>query len=132
MSENGELERWRRRRIAEAMRRLHSKEAEAEREKKGPKRVLSRVLVGRAWEVLEAAEGQYPEATRRIEEGLARLVSRGELKGSIHGEQLLWFLRYLGMKVRPKMHIYVLEHGELKTIGEKMREGNKKLHGRHD
>ena len=39
---------------------------------------------------MKAAESQYPEATRRVEEGLAHLVSRGELDGPILGGQLLW------------------------------------------
>ena len=74
-------------------------------------------MVGRAWEVLKAAENQYPDATRRIEKNLANLVSTGKLKSPINGGQLLWFFRRLGINVRMKTHIYVLEHGKLKAIG---------------
>lgn len=95
---------------------------EERKETEDPKKVLSKVLVGRAWEVLEAAERQYPEATYRVEEALAHLVLTGELKGPIHGEQLLWFFKRLGMIVRLETRIRILEHGGLKTIGEKLKE----------
>ena len=117
-----ELERLRRRRMVELMRRMQAKEAKGGREEKDPRRVLCLVLVGRAWEVLDAAEQQYPKITRRLEAGLAHLVSTGRLKGPITGGQLLWFFRRLRMNVRLETRIRVLEHGELKTIGERLRE----------
>ena len=130
MSEDAELERLRRRRAAEMLRRLQARESEEakrrgreeRRETEDPKEVLGKVLVGRAWEVLKAAENQYPDATRRIEKNLANLVSTGKLKSPVNGGQLLWFFRHLGINVRVKTHIYVSEHGKLKTIGEKLRE----------
>lgn len=111
----------RREREGKRIGRLLAKGAEERRETEDPKKVLSKVLVDRAWEVLEAAEQQYPKVTRSLEAGLARLVSAGKLKGPITGGQLLWFFRRLGMSVRLERRIRVLEHGELKTIGEKLR-----------
>ena len=130
MSEDAELERLRRRRVAEMLRRLQARESEEakrrgreeRRETEDSKEVLGKVLVGRAWEVLKAAENQYPDATRRIEKNLANLVSTGKLKSPINGGQLLWFFRHLGINVRIKTHIYVSEPEKLKTIGEKLRE----------
>jgi len=116
-----ELELLRRRRMAEMMKRLRV-EREEKRKREDPKRILRRILTNRAWEVLKAAESQYPEVTRRIEEQLAHLVSKGELEGPILGGQLLWLFRYLGVHVRLETRIRFLEHGKLKTIGEKLKE----------
>ena len=120
MPKDQELELLKRRRMIELMKRLQRVEVERGRKTEDRKKILSRILVDRAQEVLKAAESQYPEDTRRIEEGLAHLVSTGKLKDPIRGEHLLWLFRHLGMKVRLETHIRVLEHGKLKTIGEKV------------
>lgn len=117
-----ELELLRRRRRAELMNRLQTRKAEQGRKRGDPKKILRRIVTDRAWEVLKVAESQYPEATCRIEEQLARLVSKGELEGPILGGQLLWLFRRLGMNVRLETRIHILEHGKLKTIGEKLKE----------
>ena len=121
MSKNQELELLKRRRMIDLMERLQRREVERGRKTEDPKKILSRILTDRGWEVLKAAESQYPEATRQIEESVAHLVSTGKLKGPVRGEHLLWFFRHLGMKVRLETHIRVLEHGKLKTIGEKLK-----------
>jgi len=105
----------------EMMKRLQVKRADVRKETKDPKRVLDQVLMGRAWEVLEVAERQYPEAAHPIKRTLARQVSAGELRG-ISGGKLPWFFRCLGMNVRLETQINILEHGKLKTIGEKLKE----------
>jgi len=117
-----ELELLRRRRMVELMKRLRIKEAEDGRKAEDSKKILRRIVTDRAWEVLKAAESQYPEATCRVEEHLAHLVSKGELEGPILGGQLLWLFRHLGMNVRLETRIRILEHGKLKTIGEKLKE----------
>ena len=117
-----ELERWKRRRLLEMKKRWLASEAKKGRKTEDSKKVLSRILIGRAWEVLNAAERQYPEATRQIEEHLTHMVSTGELKGSISGEQLLWFFRRLGMNIKLETRIRILEHGKLKTIAEKLKD----------
>ena len=74
-------------------------------------KVLGEALKGRAWEVLEVAERQFPEAARQVKEALARLVSEGKFKGPITGEQLLHLFRSLGLNVRLQTEIKVLEDG---------------------
>jgi len=98
-----------------------AKEAGKEKETENPKKVLSRVLIGRALEVLNAAERQYPEAIPQIERALAQLISTGKLKGPVNGAQLLWFFKRLGLSVRLETRIRISEHGELKTIEEKLK-----------
>ena len=117
-----ELELLKRRRMATLRKRLQIEEVERRRKTEDRKKILGRILVDRAWEVLKAAGSQYPEETRQIEEVLAHLVSTGKLKDPVRGEHLLWFFRQLGMNVRLETHIRVLEHGKLKTIGEKLKD----------
>jgi len=118
-----ELELLKRRRMIELRKLLQRREVEKGRKREDPKKILSKILTDRGWEVLKAAESQYPEATRQIEESVAHLVSTGKLKGPVRGEHLLWLFKRLGMTIRLETHIRVLEHGELKTIEEKLKGG---------
>ena len=127
MSENSDVEIWKQKRMLQLMRKaLAAKYVEKEKvRKEGEERdvneILKKVLVGKAWEVLEAARRQYPEPMRKIEEWLVKQVSEGKLKGPISGGELLWFLRYLGLNVKLKTKIVILEHGKLKTLYDKLR-----------
>ena len=121
MSKEEELELLRRRRMIELMKRLRIKEGEDKGKTEDPKKILRRIMTDRAWEVLKVAESKYPEATRRVEEHLAHLVSKGDLAGPILGGQLLWLFRHLGMNVRLETRIRILKHGKLKTVGEQLK-----------
>lgn len=129
MSDDKDLEIWRRRRLLEMKRKMLSKKSDEESEKeKKPETIKKRVedslksiLKGRAWEVLETARHQFPKETARLEEELVRLSSTGEIKDGINGEQLLWIFRAVGLNVRMKTKIRVHEDGKLKTISEKIR-----------
>jgi DNA-binding TFAR19-related protein (PDSD5 family) len=126
MSEDSELERIKLRRMQEMQRRLREQEKTKTAERKQqprPRDVLKTVLVGRAWEVLDAAAAQFPEPTRALEAELARLVREGRLKGPITAEQLLYLFRTLGLDVRLETKIQVLESGEMKSLAEKFRGG---------
>ncbi len=122
MSEDAELERLKHRRMQEMQRRLTEQEKKTTDQKKPrPREVLKTILVGRAWEVLDAAEVQYPAPTRALEEELARLVSAGRLKGPVTAEQLMWLFRRLGMDVRLDTKIQVYESGEMKSLADKFK-----------
>ena len=121
MPEDQELEQLKRQKLLKMRKLWLAKAARKEKEAENPKEVLSRVLVGRGLEVLNAAERQFPKTIPQIEKSLAQLVSAGKLKGPVSGEQLLWFLRRLGLNVRLETRIRVLEHGELKTLEEKLK-----------
>jgi DNA-binding TFAR19-related protein (PDSD5 family) len=125
MSEDSELERLKLRRMQEMQRRLREQEqtkAKAPDQKQPrPRDVLKTILVGRAWEVLNAAAAQFPEPTRALEAELARLVREGRLKGPVTAEQLMWLFRSLGLDVRLETKIQVLESGELKSLADKFR-----------
>jgi len=110
--------------MLELKRKLLLKQAEkgAEpQEKLGPKASLDKVFVGRAREVWNAAESQYPEVIKRLKKALVELVEKGDLKGPVDGEQLYSFLQRLGLNVRLETKIRYIEGGQLKTIEEKLR-----------
>ena len=124
MSEDAELERLKSRKMQEMQRRLLELEKKQAADQKGapsPRETLRTVLVGRAWEVLDAAERQYPTQTRMLERELARLVTAGQLKGPINAEQLLWLFRNIGLDVRLETKIQILESGELKSLADKLK-----------
>jgi len=122
MPEDMELERLKRRKMLKFMNELFRKKFEKEREIQDPKKVLGKILTDRAWDVLRAAESQYPKATRQVVDELARLVLEGKLSRPISGGQLMLLFRSLGMNVRLQTRICVLENGKLKTLEEKLRE----------
>jgi programmed cell death protein 5 len=121
-----ELERLKRRRMLELQRRfLKEKEASEEPPKTReptPEEILGRYLVGRAWEVLSAARAQFPEVMPKVESAIVEAIKSGRVKERIDGESLFHFLRQIGLPVRLQTSIRYKEHGELKTIGQVMRE----------
>lgn len=124
MSSDAELERLKARKMQKIQRRLleHEKQkASDEKQPPSPREVLKKVLVGRAWEVLDAAERQYPGPTRALENELATLVRADRLNGPITAEQLMWLFRRLGLDVRLETKIQVYESGELKSLADKFK-----------
>jgi DNA-binding TFAR19-related protein (PDSD5 family) len=124
MSEDAELERIKARRMEKMQRQLRAQQKKQVDEKKtppSPREALRSILVGRAWEVLDAAERQYPAPARALETELARLVRANQLSGPVTAEQLLWLFRRLGMDVRLDTKIQILESGELKSLADKLK-----------
>jgi len=124
MSGDAELERLKSRKIQDMQRRLleqEKKKAVQQKQPQAPRELLKTILVGRAWEVLDAAERQYPVPTRALEAELVRLVLAGQLKGPVSAEELMWLFRRLGMDVRLETKIQVFESGELKSLADKFK-----------
>ncbi len=122
-----ELEKLKRRRMIELQRRLHRSDSKPEAEPEKPKEptpdeLLGRFLVGRAWEVLGAARAQFPKVMPQVEEALVEAFKAGKIKESIDGGMLLQFLRQVGLPVRVQTSIRYKDHGELKTIGQRIKE----------
>jgi len=122
MSEDTELERLKRQRLAKMQKTISAKQQQAAgNNKTDPINTLQRVFVGRAWEVYHAAMQQYPQIAEQIFQELARLIQNGRVTGQITGEQLYGLLRQIGLEVRLETKLQVLEHGELKSIADKFR-----------
>jgi DNA-binding TFAR19-related protein (PDSD5 family) len=120
MSDDAELERIKRQRLAEMQKNL-AKKQDIQPKTFDPEEILRKIFVGRAWEVYSAARQQYPRVADQIFRELALLVQSGQLRGQITGEQLYGLLRQIGLDVRLDTKIQVMEHGELKPLGEKFR-----------
>ena len=121
-----ELERLKRRRLLVLQRRMLREELTVEDEpktrEKTPEEVLNGYLVGRAWEVLRAARIQFPQVMPKVEEAIFKAIKAGKVRERIDGENLFQFLRQLGLPVRLHTSIRYKEHGELKTIGQRLKE----------
>ena len=122
MTDDSELEKLKRERLAEMQKRMTAKQqAGAAPVKLEPRQILERVFVGRAWEVYHAARAQYPGVADQIFQELAELVRSGKLRTKITGEQLFGLLRQIGLDIRLDTKIQVLEHGELRPLADKFR-----------
>jgi DNA-binding TFAR19-related protein (PDSD5 family) len=125
MSDDSELRRLRLRRYVELQKKISSETKENEKESEpqlSDDDILQKVFVGRAGEVLSAAEVRYPEIVSEVKRGLAMLVKEGKVSGSISGEQLMWFFRRLGLRVTLDTHIRFSEKGDLKSLADRMKE----------
>jgi len=125
-----ELERLKQKRLEELRRKmllnqLKEKEPESEPEPaKEPtyEEMLGRYFRNRAWEVWNAAKHQYPQVMPKIEVMLVDAIKQGKIRDYIDGANLMGFFRQVGIPVRLDTRIRVSEHGELKTLEQKMKE----------
>ena len=86
--------------------------------------IVRKILAGRGAEVMETARRYYPAEIERLESSIAALVAQGRLRGPISGEELYAFLRRLGLVFSMDVKIRIKEHGELKSIEEKLRKSS--------
>jgi len=117
-----ELERLRRRRLAQLSKRFLTKKEE-KKEEGNKQEVLKRVFVGRAWEVFNATQAQYPEIAEKLRSILVQLASSGKIT-QVCGQELYYLLRKMGLRVRLKTTIRIKEDGKLKSLSEKLRKTN--------
>ena len=118
-----ELESLRQKKLMELKRLLQKREKEKRGEERvDPRKILDKFFVGRAWEVLNAAKAQYPQVARYVENMLVKLIMEGKIRSKISGEDLYGLFRRLGIRVRLKTRIQILEHGKLKSLEEKIKE----------
>jgi DNA-binding TFAR19-related protein (PDSD5 family) len=86
-----------------------------------PRETVSKILVGRAGEVMDTARRYYPAEVGELETRLAELIQAGSLKGPISGEDLYAFLRRVGLDFSMDTKIRIREGGKLKSLEEKLR-----------
>lgn len=121
------LERLKRKRMLELQRMLLEKQTEehaSDEEKKEPssEELLGRFFVGRAWEIWNLAKAQYPSVMPKIEAMLVSAIKQNKINQKIDGASLAQFFRQVGIPIRLQTRIRYAEHGELKTIEEKLKE----------
>jgi len=122
MEEDRELERIKRQKLQKYAEKIHREERE--QEKRTPTAdVDSEVysyLYDRAPEVMRAAESQFPEQTEAIKQGLHKMIKTGRLTEKIDGGTLLTLFRTLGLPVHVDTSIKFVEHGEARSLAEKL------------
>jgi programmed cell death protein 5 len=124
-----ELERLKRKKMQEMQRRMASQEAmQAVQEsmKDKPKepptdKILDSIFGDRAWEVWRAAREQFPKLIPQVEQALVDAVKQGKIAEKIDGGGLAMFLRQIGLPLRLNTQIRFAEHGELKTLEQKLK-----------
>jgi len=125
-----ELERLKQKRLEELRRKMllnQLKEKEPETEPEPAKEPTNEEMLGkyfgnRAWEVWNAAKYQYPQVMPKIEVMLVDAIKQGKIRDYIDGANLMGFFRQVGIPVRLDTKIRVSEHGELKTLEQKIKE----------
>lgn len=129
MSEDKELEYLKRKRLLELRKRLieeqitdSQKEKKQEQRPKKPIDVLKTIFAENAMEVWRIAEQQHPKTTPTVANALITLLKAGKIRNKITGEQIAWLFTQLGVPLRFKTKIRILEGGELKSIADKLRE----------
>ncbi len=114
-----ELEALKQRKLHELQKMMTSREQQ--KKQIGAYQILDKIFKGRAWEVFNAAQVQFPNEMCEVENLLVGLALEGKVS-SMEGEQLLAFLREIGLPVRLNTTIRVLSHGKTKSISEKLTE----------
>lgn len=118
-----ELERLKKRKLMELQRRLlRSQQPEKVEKPASAEEFLDRFFYGRAWEVYRAAKQQYPKVMVEVEKALLEAIKAGKIKERIGGEALYSLFNQLGMRVSLETKIRYKKHGELKTVGQKLKE----------
>jgi ribosomal 50S subunit-associated protein YjgA (DUF615 family) len=79
-------------------------------------------LVNRGDEVLDAALSQYPQATMKVVQYIAKLYRSGKLDEPIPGEELLALFHDLGMRVRLETTITYVKDGKRVSLSEKFKQ----------
>jgi DNA-binding TFAR19-related protein (PDSD5 family) len=123
-----ELERLKQKRLEELQRQMLLKQIKEQEPKpepakeSTPEELLGRYFGDRAWEVWNAAKSQYPGVMPQVEKLLVDAIKQGKVKDVIDGAGLMGFFRQIGIPVRLETRIRISEHGELKTLEQKMKE----------
>lgn len=126
-----ELERIKQKRLAEMKRTmllkqikdLQDSKPEPEKPREATNQeVLDAMFGNRAWEVYNAAAYQYPQVIGQVEKILVDGIKEGKIADIIDGAALMGFFRQVGLPVRLNTKIRISDHGELKTLEQKMKE----------
>ncbi len=127
--EDKELEKLKEKRLAEMQKNISYKQKQDEflssQKKKQenapkPRDILVNQLGHRGLEVLENAEGQFPNETKIVVEKLVELISLGEINEKIDGGKLLLLFRTVGLNIHVETKINVEQDGKFVSLSEKL------------
>lgn len=123
-----ELERIKQKRLMEMQRIMMLKQLQEKQPKPEPPKeptnhdILDKYFHDRAWEVWNTATHQYPAQMPQVEQLIVQAIKQGKVKNYIDGAALMGFFRQIGLPVRLDTKIRISEHGELKTLEQKIKE----------
>lgn len=117
-----ELEAIKQRKLRELQKRMTFREQK--KEKTDGYKILNKIFKGRAWEVFNAAQMQFPAAMVKIERLLVSLALEEKIT-QMQGEQLYALLREIGLRVRLNTTIKVASHGTTKLLSDKFKDSTK-------
>ena len=117
-----ELDAVRQRKLQELRKRMAC--GEPKKEQVDKPMILNRIFKGRAWEVFNATQAQFPDVMPKIEHLLVSLTLEGKIT-EMEGEQLYALLREIGLPVRLNTTIKFSSHGETRLLSEKFKESTK-------
>ena len=123
---DAELERLKRKKMHELQRRISQVQTPpptTSPEVKEPTNldIFNAYFGDRAWEIWNAAKEQYPTIIPKVEEALIQAIKDGKIREKITGAALAQFFRSVGLPVRLNTLIRYAEHGELKTLEQKLK-----------
>jgi len=124
MAEDPELERIKRQKLqefAERAKREERRAVEQPREENQDDVVYS-YFYDRASEVMRAAEYQFPAQAQAVKAGLYKMIKAGRLTEKVDGGTLLALFRNLGIPVHLDTSVKFVEHGEAKSLADKLSE----------
>lgn len=124
-----ELERLKRKKMKEMHRRMAAHDAAqaaqtlAKDKPKEPStdQMLDTIFGDRAWEIWRIAREQFPKVIPQVEQALIEAIKQGKILERIDGGSLAMFLRQIGLPLRLNTQIRFAEHGELKTLQQKLK-----------
>jgi programmed cell death protein 5 len=129
MSGDDELERLKRKKMQEIQRRMATQDAvqaaqalaKDKPQESSTDQTLDTIFGDRAWEVWRIAREQFPKVIPQVEQALVDAVKQGKIREKIDGGGLAMFLRQIGLPLRLNTQIRFAEHGELKTLQQKLK-----------
>ena len=128
--EDKELELLKAKRLREMQKNITEQQKQEELKSQKPtspnipssRELLVKQLGYRGLEILQNAEGQFPNETKMVVDKLAELIQSGEVTEVIDGGKLLALFRSVGIRVRVETTIHVEEDGKLVSWSDKLKE----------
>ena len=115
---DSELERLRRRRLAQYFERLNSSKEE-KKEEVSKQDLLNQIFIGRAWEVFNATRAQYPQVANKLSDVIDQFMEK-------HGKKLR--KNFVNSQGKLESHVVILVNGRnylfLEELNTKLKDGD--------
>jgi DNA-binding TFAR19-related protein (PDSD5 family) len=122
--DSNELEAIKAKKILEFQRRMVATQKPEQKKEVDDMTLVRSKLVSRGDEVLDAALSQYPQATMKVVQYIAKLYKTGRLDEPIPGDELLALFHDLGMRVRLETTITYIKDGKRVSLSEKFKKSD--------